>query len=586
MTIDFKDLFSTFSPFHTRMDVSMNFRNLRDYAVLTDEKGNQLPNTIQRILNYPRVFCDAVVAELQQDTETWDITNVDATVQHKLEELFKLWMYNNDRMLKRQMIEPFDDCQDFLIPVRGPGAALPLVQYDPDRKVYLITFTPQDTRWMEWRVGSYGMELATNGIRVNKEAIAKKYDKPLSFFKTTTKEIELKVCWTPQEYALHELLNGEVSGDPVFVKPNPLGFVPVCVASTPLSPEVISTPNGYAQDLKEWSPDIFAPILNQLKYLNESASIDATLNWEQFSTPLALMNKSGVGTDPMTVDMKELVLAGYNIRVPLPPGTELVPIPVKDMAASTERLFQLYFQGFEMGAFSSASWGEAGNREPALVYAERKSTTGKVVNPRRKCKVSLYQQMFDNISRQIREKKFWITDIPKEETYAITEIPMDLFVKNFTINIGFSSISPQENLVNGQFAAQLHRDLGIELVDVFRDIMHDPDPEGKARAAIKGKLKAMSISVTFAEGGLAFCPDKDATQEEIEELLADVSLMDFKKWFESQENPINQPPNPASQPKQGNGAATPNSNKLASMQEQRTGQRAMRNASNSRTGGA
>jgi hypothetical protein len=585
MTIDFKDLYSTFEPFHTRQDVSMNFRNLRDYAVLTDDKGNKLPNSVQRILNYPRVFSDAVVAELQQDAETWDITDVDATVQHKLEELFKLWLYNNDRMLKRQMIEPFDDCQDFLIPNRGPGAGLPLVQYDPDRKVYLITFTPMDTRWMEWKVGAYGMGLTTNGIRKNKDAIAQKYNKPLSFFKSQTEQIEMKVCWSPKEYALYESLNGEIRSDPIFTKPNPLGFVPVCIASTPLSPEVISTPNGYPQDLKEWSPDIFAPILNQLKYMNESASIDATINREQFETPLALMNKSGVGTDPMSVDIKDIVLSGYGIRVALPPGTELIPIPVKDMAASTERLFQLYFQGFEMGAFSSAAWGEAGNREPALVYAERRSTTGKVVNPRRKCKVSLYQQMFDVISRQIRGKNFWITDIPEEETYSITEIPTDLFVKPFVININFSSISPQENIVNAQLAAQLHRDLGIPLVDVLRDIMHDPDPEGSARAAAKEKIKMMSTSAAFAEAALAYAPVKDASQAEIDALMADIVMQDWEKWLQGQQT-INQPPNPASQPTPGNGAISPNSNKLAAMQQERTGQRAVRNANNSRTGGA
>ncbi len=584
MTVNITEYQNYFQPLQSRMDASMNLRNLKEYAVLTDDKGKMLPNSKQIILNYPRVFSDAVVAALGEDTPNWEITGVDAVVQHELEELIKFWIPNNDEILSRQLIEPFDACQNFFITNRGWGAALPIVEYDPSNKKYLIRFTPQDARWKMWKVGSRGFEWTLTWIRSNKEETLRRYSKYMKAnnvdFKTKGNDIILATVWTTKEYQVFEVgtdLSSLNLDYPLFSKEHRLGFCPEVVTPTPLSPELISTPDGYANDLSEQGPDVFAPIMQMIKYMNEFASIWASINRSQFDTPLQLQADKDVNTE--NIDMKDTVLTGYGIKTVLPAGTRLIEIPTKDMAASAQNLFQVFFNGFEMGAFTTAAFGEAGNREPALVYAERRTTTGKVVNPRRKCKSTLYRSCIGNITRQFREKKFYITDI--DDDCAVDKPDFSLFEKKFMVNLSFSSISPQENIVNAQLAAQLHRDLKIPLVDVYRDILHDPDPEGKARASAKEALEMQMPAVTFAKGILSYLPVKDATQEEIDSIIADVAMGEYWKYLEGQSN-TESPPNPASQAKI---EGIPNSNKLSSMQERRTGQAQLRKAIASRTGG-
>jgi hypothetical protein len=558
--MNYTDTINLFKDLHTRQDEAVNCYRLEEYIVLKNKEGNEMKNTSKIILNHPRVFGDAILSILSDDNGSYEITGVDESVQSQLEKLFTFWFYLNDETLGEQLIEPLKQCFDFQSAFRGWLASLNIIYRDGSK--YLPVCMPMDGRWMIWEVGSRGLKYSLNWIRLDKSFLEETYQKKL---KSSKKKVTAACLWDDKNYKIFESDTDMTFDDknPIFEFPHNIGFCPVHVTPVTRMPYIISTGQNYAKDLSYWGEDIYAPVRKDIKYMNELASIWATINRMQFETPMQL--KNGEGTDLTGLDVY-----GYGMIVGgLKEGQEFIELPTKEMSDKAILLFREIFNRYEQATLSSVNYGQAGDRQSALAIADLKSDRGKVINPLRRAESKHYKAVTNQWRRQINAEKFYETDIKNED--AIDEIDKSLFEKKFVVNIRFDSISPQENMANAQLFAQLKQQ-GLDEVWLLENILHVNDPQGLYRRGKQQRLIQILPEVELAEAILEWEPG-DVSQKEINEALAMIGKKALREKAKAQSE-LRQPVNQASQPNIE--YPTPNSNTQAQRLSERTGQAAMK----------
>jgi len=334
-------------------------------------------------------------------------------------------------------------------------------------------------------------------------------------------------------------------------------------------PYQISSGNDASTDLQYQGEDVYAPVRDTIKYMNEFASIWATLNRQQFDLPIALR------TDR---DMTDVTLSGYGVKVQLNKGEEFVNIPTRDMSTTAIGLLREMFADFERGTFSSVNYGEAGDRQSALAIADLKSDTDKVKNPRRDCKAIAYRRITNMWRRMINAGKYYETTIDEENGIPEAEfnkiVADGVFAKKFVVNVKFDSVSPQERIVAAQQAAQLNRECNIPWVEAWRMTNLVDDPEGMYRKAAIEIAGKMSPEVAIYQAALALTNDDKALQSQIDETMQEILIMRLGEFAQNQSStpPIVEPSNPASQPKQEITTSGGNSNKKARRLQENNGQ--------------
>ena len=557
------------------MDDTMKTYRLENYVVLKNKAGEEMPNTSKIILNKPRVFGDAIMASLAKDKMSFDITGIDATIQSTTEKLLPVWLYLNDESLFEQEIESLGACFDFQTCFRGWIGVLPLIFHDSEKKLYLPSAAPIDPRWAYWARGARGLSDSVNFMRLDRTYIEKMVTegKYLRLPKSDKAVINVACGWDDNDYRIAEIPTGSnTSGEPNFANPlyryeHKFGFCPTLFIPVPIMPYQVSSGNDASTDLQYQGEDVYAPVRDTIKYMNEFASIWATLNRQLFDLPIVLR------TDR---DMTDVTLSGYGVKVQLKQGEEFVNIPTRDMSTTAIGLLREMFADFERGTFSSVNYGEAGDRQSALAIADLKSDTDKVKNPRRDCKAIAYRRITNMWRRMINAGKYYETTIDEENGIPEAEfnkiVADGVFTKKFVVKVKFDSVSPQERIVAGQLAAQLHRECNIPWVEAWRLTSLVDDPEGMSRIADQEKLEAMIPAIAIAKAVLSWSEDKDATQKEINQRLRNIGMLELEKMAQQPESGVVEPPNPASQPKQEITTSGGNSNKKARRLQENSGQ--------------
>ena len=569
-----------------RMDASLALRNLADYAVLLKDDGKtEMPRTSKVILNYPRVFSDAVVAMLIQDTMDVSVTGADAKHQVDIEKWLKKGFDDNDQMLfeagdgSLRSLLAFDICN------LGWISTLPLVKYDPITKRYYLTVEHMNPRWMMWKKGPRGMEWTVNWIRINKEVARAKYAKINSDIKNldTDKGPDsiLAAVWDETNYSLFETEKGIIpsTSNPWFTTEHNLGFCPVKVEPCKLTPEQMTLGGIYATDLAQQGPDIFAPVMSTIKSMNEFASISATLVRQQFETPLAIENGEGV-------DLTGQVLRGYGITIPLKTGMKFIEIPTKEMSASAQQHFRELFNSWEMATLSSVNYGRAGDRQSALAIINLKGDNAKQLFPRRDAIGTMYSRIAYQFRRQMLDGKFYGQVMPADLLPFGTEsLPIEAFKdkERFRIQFSFDSILPQEDIAKMQLYLE-GKNGEIEEEWLARNILHEPDPESFVRKAKLQKLAAIVPADAIAQAIIELAPGDKPLQADINKMRIKI----FKKYLKEMAapgTPLSTPQGQGSPANLTKSASLSGSNKLAANEQQATGLQAARNATENQSQG-
>lgn len=546
------DVIKNFEPLWRRMDEDLNLYYIEKFF-LEDKAGKPLEDVSNITLNDPRVFGDAAMAILSLDKRTTDITGVDASIQDKLEQEIEKYLYVNDESLSDELIEPLDTCFNFFSLFRGWIGALPLMYKDGDK--YLPTIRPLDPRWMTWEVGKKGFRQASYRFRVGRLEAEETYKKTLG----TKADVELSCVWDDKEFNIFQSTDGRIASGAIPLKTvtHNLGFCPVIVVPVPTQPLLIGTGKDYGEALSRQGESVYAPVRTLIPALNEVASIWATINKQQFMTPLAYTG---------TRDLKGESIFGFGIVVQLNENEKLEPIPLRDMTPSAQALFGQLFARWERATMSSVNFGQLSFELSALAVADVKSDRDKVIVPRRKVKTVAYRKICSALRRQITEHCFE-ADIDKEDAI---EIDKDIFKDKFSVNFTYDSISPQENIANAQLAQQL-KAIGFPDEWIFRNVMRVEDPSGMLRDAKLQRLYSILPTLELADAAIGLAPG-DVTEERINQIKAKLIFKALEDQLTQTPVPIENPPNLASQPKADIYPGRASSEKLAAAQAERTGQ--------------
>jgi hypothetical protein len=590
---DFTTWQSNFGLLHTRMDETWLLRKMADYGVLCDEHGDPMKNTSQIILNYPRVFGDAMVAMLNKDEETPVVSRCDKTIQSNIEEWWGDVKENNNRRLSEGDRETLDEADSFDICYRGWLAHLPLVSYDPITKLYLLTIEPYDTRWMIWKRGPRGIEKTLNWVKLDREKTQRKYHDytkkngltPVSALKGKDNDVSMAIRWDTERYSLFEADHGIIpaNADPWMFVDHGLGFCPMKVVPCPIAPERTNK-NGFAEDLKERGPDIYAPIIKTTKYMNEFISILATVNRQQMETPLQV--EGGLG-----LDLTGVTFHGWGTVIPTPTGVKIIPIAQPQVSGMGQNLFVEMFKSFEVATLSTVNYGMAGDRQSAIAVITLKGDNEKQLGPRRAAKNTMRIKDLNSMAYQIRTGKFYKTDIAKDNEFAVDKVDPSLFKEKdgkklkFFVKFQYDYISSQENVANMQLFLE-GKQGGIEEEWLADNLLHVKDPPTFVKKNLLSHLSAMIPAIPIAKAITVLDPTNKPLEGEVDLMVRDILFGTLKEIRDNQQHPLRQPQNQAqgSPANLMNNPAQANPNKLASNEQKMNGQAAQRDAMRSREG--
>jgi len=562
--INTNDAIKNFETLHKRMDDDLNLYYLKTF-LLSDKDGKPLENVSNITLNDPRVFGDAAMSILTLDKRTMDITGVDPAIQSKLEQEISNYLYVNDESLAEELIEPLDTCFNFFALLRGWVGALVLMYKDGDK--YLPVIKPLDPRWMMWGIDKQGKKWRSYRIRMGRLEAEETYKKTLG----TKADVELSCVWDDKEFNIFQSTDARIkSGDvPLKTVVHDLGFCPVEIMAVPTQPLLIGTGGGdYAEALSRQGESVYAPVRGLIPSLNEVSSIWATINKQQFMTPLVYYG---------TRDMENANVFGYGIVLQLNENEKLDAIPLRDMTPSAQTLFTLLFQRWERATMSSVNLGQLNIELSALAIADLKSDRDKVIVPRRKVKSGMYRKICTSLRRQITGTCFK-TKVAKEDAI---EIDKDIFKDKFMVSFSYDSVSPQENIANAQLSQQL-KAIGFPAEWIFRNVMRVEDPSGMLRAAKLERLYNILPTLELADAAIGLAAG-DVTEEKINQIKARLIMKALEDQLAQTPVAMGPPPNAASQPKEEIYPGRAPSEKLATEQAKRTGQEAVQTARQAKT---
>jgi hypothetical protein len=551
--MDVSTLNNTAADFDTlwkRMDDDLSLCYLEKF-ILRGKNLKPLENVSNITLNDPRVFADAAMSILSLDKRTIDITGIDAAIQADLEKELTRYLYVNDERLSSEMIEPLDDCFNWFGLMRGWIGALPLMYQDG--KKYLPVIRPLDPRWMTWEVGSKGLKWGSYRIRADREEAEELYKRKLG----GKKFAELTCAWDDKDFIVYQTPDGKIpAGDlPLKTIPHKLGICPLAIVPVPTQPLLISGGKDTQDALSRQGESIYAPVRTLIPAINEVASIWATINRQQFQTPMVYHG---------TRDLGEETIYGFATVIKLNPGEALDELKLRDMTPSAQALFGQLFARWERATMSSVNFGQLSLGLSALAVADLKSDRDKVLVPRRRAKTTMYRKIFDILRRQITGNCYK-TNINGEDAI---EIDKSLFQKKFTVKVSFDSVSPQENVANAQLSQQW-KALGMPMEWILRNIIKVDDPPGVLRQAKLERLYNILPTLELADSAIGLDP-RNVTEERINSIKAELIIRALEAQLSQTPGSLPSQPNPASQAKvEGMGRLS--EEKLAAEQARATG---------------
>jgi hypothetical protein len=336
---------------------------------------------------------------------------------------------------------------------------------------------------------------------------------------------------------------------------------PVALTAVPGVPHVITTESDYATALSRQGESVFAANRDLYPEINELASVLATINLQQFLTPLAYLGEREFNKRPF----------GIGVVVELLPNEKLVEIPTKEMSVSGQNLFGQLISRIQRGSIPSVDYGELSFELSALAIAKLTEARNQIFEPRLKAKSTHYRKIFNLIREQISLDKCYQTEC--DEVDAV-QFDKAIFEKKFKINIYFSSISPEENIANYN-TAQSAIAIGRPKKVVFRDVLKVKNPEEElmlselenAHKEIPA-LRLYHYGIAQAGGSIRDAVVKDTSTQIILWAVKDM----MRKQTPGQEIPeINIPDINSQTPRQNLEINKPSGEKIARMNNRRAG---------------
>lgn len=549
-----------------RFDKDMNLYYLEKYELLNPETNKPMPNSVSLTLNDARTFGDRCIAILSADKRNFDITGVDPSLQKRLEEVYKHWLYVNDEQLELKLVEPLDDCVNFFDLFRGWIGALVLMYQDGDK--WLPSIVPTDARWMTWEVGDRGLKQFSYRILMEKVQAEEQFKR--KFNTSGKKSVDLQCIWDTEKYYVGVSTSGSSKQvDIIDEKLHNLGICPGVIVPVPTQPLLISGSEDFATSLSRQGESIYAPNRDVYPTINMVASILASIMQESYVSSFVYKGrKEGFDQSP----------AGAGKYIQIDPTEAIELMPARDLNRATEYLFGVLGSGKQRGSLSDINYGQISFELSALAVAQLKDDREGIFVPRRRAKKTFYRRAFNVLRHQVVNGGYK-TDIDKDDAIEIDE---SLFKKKCVINIDFHSVSPEENISSFTIANQAQA-LGLPLSKIYRNILHDDDPEGTLREA---KLERAYKTVPLLElydMAIAAAPGT-LSEDEMNQDRAMILMDTIEKMMQQQEQQqtlgggLNAVPNVASQPKNTTKLNRSSSEKMAQAKLKESGLTSAQNA--------
>jgi hypothetical protein len=549
-----------FTTLRDQQDADMNLYRLNKHVMMgrvsTKTPGKPVDGAVNITLNDPMVFGDAYLSIMQKDKCTREVNGIDESIQNKVEEDIENWLYLNDECLADEHSESLDSCMNFSTGFRGGICLLPLVKKEKDK--YQVSILSNDPRWTTWELGSRGTKRYSYSVRMDKDQAEETFKKTLNGDKT----LYLTCTWDEDSYTISNMSKDGKELDGISKVAHGLGFCPGVVVPVPKLPYMITTAQDASSELAFQWQSIYAPSRDTIYQMNDIASVLASMNKQQFLAPLVIATDKGLES----FGTGEQFFGGASL-IRFDPNDKFIEMPNKELKASLTFLYEKLWSSFERSLFSSSNMGQAGNREPALLHADLKSDRDNILDPRRENKITAMRKCFRNIARMINSTCY---ETKIDEDYAV-DIDKKNYEKKFTVQIKYSSITPQERITNQELATR-YKNNGYSDEYIMKYVTHEDHPSEIMRQNTNAKISQMVPQVLMYRALMANS-DKDLTEKQIrdgEMAILKVALDKQLDLMVQNPQPITEgqvPSNPAPQPV----GERPNAEKLSSAKLKQTG---------------
>lgn len=370
------------SELETRWQGDEDLLYLKKY-IMTDVKGNAVPDIVNVTLNRPAVFAANAIAALGSTSEQMVVESDDKKIDTVYIEDFQRAGLDaaNDR-LRRQgkpLLNPFTDTQ---FCIRGRTARRVLFRTEND--ILIPDIVPWDGRFVTYEIGENGLDWAAYEMTRSRGAIEAEYGKVVGG--KTGKVIDV---WDTEHNEVW------LDGKKEFEQPHTYGFTPVVIQIVSLGYGAILLSEG---SLKNEGESIFFLIRTAIPELYRLVSIWQTLNLKSVKPPMKYKSKQG--TKAVPPEYEDATDSGAITAIDV--EGDIAPINYGDAQRSATLAFNMMNAAIDEGTISPADLG-AIERPPAS--GVRALIAGEHINnllaPRLSAKAGLNKQTAEMFTEQV-----------------------------------------------------------------------------------------------------------------------------------------------------------------------------------------
>jgi len=538
MDINFRDWNSLFQALHTKQDDAMDLYWLKAYALKNLKTGKAAKGVTNITMNDPMIFGDTYLALMAADKRKIEVTAIDESYQHKVEEDFKLWFGLADERNEAKQYGPLGACMDFEAGFRGAICSLPIVNQDTtDANKYFIDIMPTSSRWTLWELGERGVKRFAYMVRMDKGEAEEIFKKKIEVY---AKQVDLYIYWDDKVYDVYlgQLSTITGTGDILQHVDHGLRFCPAVVTRVTKLAKTMTSGNDNTLDIARSYPNIFDPVVDLAPAINHAMSTWASLADRQFFAPLVVKTEAGWGLDIGDPDE----YFGNSFILPMGLNDKIENVPTPEVTAAQQAIYQQIVVHWQKATFPDTSYGNVPDRMSASLYFGIEDNVQKILDPNKRAKNRHYQGIMRSIQRQLAGKCYQ-TIVSDDDAIEIKD--RDLYKQKFTVEVSHSSTSSQKQLALAQ-QARVYKELGYPDEYLMTNVMRENDPVNLLRQAKKERLYKMIPAVEVYDAIMA---DKDDLTEKQKNYGRDLIIKSaLEKQFDLDQGALNQVPNPASQP--------------------------------------
>lgn len=461
--------------------------------VMRDKHKDIIPNVVNVTMNDPRTYADRAIAIMGTANRHLTCKGLSEHITAQIENQYDEMLYFNDYQLSLQMVEDLGFCLDWYGFIRGWLVTRTLCY--KSNGLFQPEVMPLDPKYVMWDVDRKGIVWATHTYRMSREMIGDTYGVELR----STVEFANVMEFYDRHY-LH-LFFDDAERPALSVK-HDIGECPIDVVPVPTEPQ-----SNSEKGLERRGESGYAANRDLYENANELASLWATMSKMQVFAPVGFLSERGR-------KLKQRPF-GFGIVVNLKAGEKFIEIPTKDMAASAQNLFGQYLARLQRGGLPFTDYGELGFELSAVAIAKLSESRDQIFVPRLKAKATIYRHIFHKIKRQTIGNGY---PLSLDDEELVFQVDASLFKDDFTIQISFHAISPEQNIANLNVAQAAERYLSRYSIN--RDVLQLKDPAKEE--AMKDMEEAEDVIQELKLFNFAnrLAPVKDLSDEELNEIRA------------------------------------------------------------------